>query len=202
MDKVDAILYINLLERIDRKEHLLNELSKLNIDMKKVHRIDAIHKNPGALGASLSHIKSVEYMIAHPEWNNCLILEDDFTFKQEDVNSKLNSFFANFEDFDACVLSHNYLQSTETTVPFIKKVKYTQTASSYLISKKFAPKLLENFQQSTDDMIKNGRRHENCIDIYWSKLQPLSNWYAVVPSLGYQYESYSDIEKKIVNYMC
>ena len=38
------------------------------------------------------------------------------------------------------------------------------------------------------------------IDHYWMKLQPTAKWFHVVPPLGKQRGSYSDIEKKFVNY--
>lgn len=41
--------------------------------------------------------------------------------------------------------------------------------------------------------------HELHIDIYWKKLQN-DKWYVTNPVLGYQRESYSDIEKRITNY--
>ena len=44
MNHIDAILYINLSYRVDRNEHILQELSKLCQDQSKIHRIDAIKK--------------------------------------------------------------------------------------------------------------------------------------------------------------
>ena len=57
-------------------------------------------------------------------------------------------------------------------------------------------------KESTEDIKKNGKRHENCIDIYWTKLQPEANWIAVYPAIGYQYDNYSDIENRITTYGC
>lgn len=47
-----------------------------------------------------------------------------------------------------------------------------------------------------------GKCHENCLDIYWNKLNKIFNWYVIVPRLGYQYECYSNVENKNVNYCC
>ena len=78
----------------------------------------------------------------------------------------------------------------------VKKVISAQTTSGYCITKKFAQILLKNFKESQDLIIKFGRRHEICLDQYWKRIQPMNNWYVINPVLGYQYENYSDIEKK------
>ena len=90
MEHIDAILYINLEHRTDRNEHILGEIHKICKDYSKIHRIDAIKRDPGALGCGLSHIKALEFALEHPEWKNILILEDDFTFKLDDSTSILN----------------------------------------------------------------------------------------------------------------
>jgi len=78
MEYIDAILYINLEHRKDRNEHILNEIHKICTDNSKIHRIDAIKNDNGALGCGLSHIKALEYAVKN-EWKTVLILEDDFT---------------------------------------------------------------------------------------------------------------------------
>ena len=57
INQLDAIIYINLENRIDRKDLLLKELEKLNVDMSKVHKVSgiAIPKN-GHKGCVQSHI--------------------------------------------------------------------------------------------------------------------------------------------------
>jgi glycosyl transferase family 25 len=208
MDRIDAILYINLDHRADRKEHITNELKKLCVDESKIHRITAIHKPDfGALGCSLSHLKSLRYILEHENWNNCLILEDDFTFKSDNIeenNNMINNFFNDFPDYDCCVLSYNPWNARyeHTSNDNIKKTHYTQTASSYLVSRKFVSKLIDNYKEGILDLITNGNKCYNCLDIYWAQLQPVSNWYMFVPAIGYQINSYSDIEKRFVAYGC
>jgi hypothetical protein len=51
-------------------------------------------------------------------------------------------------------------------------------------------------------MERFGKRHENCIDIYWTKLQPRGHWYGIFPAIGYQYDNYSDIEHRVTSYGC
>jgi len=197
---VDAVLYINLAHRTDRKEHLLNELHKWGIETSKIHRIDAVQRTPGALGCGLSHILALRYAMSHPEWKTILILEDDFTFRT--INDSIQ--FLCSLPFDVALLSYNteYIKYEPTTHDFIKKVLYSQTTSSYLIRSHYLPILLQNMLESTYDMERYGKTHENCIDIYWTRLQPCGNWLALVPAIGYQYDNYSDIEHRVTFYGC
>ena len=199
MEFIDAILYINLAHRTDRKEHILQEIGKLCQDSSKIHRIDAIKKDPGALGCGLSHVNALEYALAH-EWKYVLVLEDDFTFREgfEDRIRDLLSW-----DIDVGLLSFNpnRFESIERHGG-IHKVLYSQTTSSYLITRTYLPTLLQNFIESTTDMANRGKQHDNCIDIHWTLLQPKGNWYAIVPAIGYQYDNYSDIEGQHTAYGC
>jgi len=204
MQYIDAILYINLAHRTDRNEHIIQEIHKLCTDSLKIHRIDAVKHNEGALGCGLSHIKTLEYVLEHPEWKTVLILEDDFTFKPNNIEQTINDLFQTFPDIDVGLLSYNHaeLKCTDTMNPLFKKINYSQTTSSYIIRQSYVPILLQNLKESTEDMQKNGKRHENCIDIYWTRLQPDANWIAVYPAIGYQYDNYSDIEHRVTTYGC
>lgn len=198
VNHIDAILYINLKHRTDRNEHILNEIHKICNDDSKIYRIDAIKNDNGALGCGLSHIKALEFVLQN-EWKTVLILEDDFTFKSNEINEKIKLLFD--YDFDMGLLSHNFLKYSDINND-IKKVLYAQTTSSYIIKREYISILLQNMSEAMNDMIKNGRKHENSLDIYWTKLQPIHNWYAIFPAIGYQYDNYSDIENRICSYRC
>ena len=207
MDGIDAILYLNLAHRRDRKEHILNEIIKLCSDPSKIHRIDAIKRTPGALGCGLSHIKALQYAMDHPEWSTVLILEDDFTFKTDNtawLNYVISKLLHHSPNVDMGLLSYNhaYFKGVPTMNPNIQKVMFSQTTSSYIIRRHYIPTLLQNFKEAMYDMERNGRHGENCIDIHWTRLQPMGNWYAIVPAIGYQYENFSDIEQCVTAYHC
>jgi F0F1-type ATP synthase beta subunit len=94
LDYLDAILYINLKHREDRKEHCLDEIRKIDKYLIKTYRIDAVYDEElGARGCIASHIKALEYFIENKYWNNVLILEDDFTFisdNKETINQSIS----------------------------------------------------------------------------------------------------------------
>jgi len=208
IDKIDAILYINLENRKDRNEHCLGEIKKIDPTLSKTYRIDAIYnKKNGAMGCSQSHIKAIEFFISHPTWNSCMILEDDFTFTSNDsneINNILESVYHNVPDFDVLLLGLGVkdLQYTDTEIPTIKRVQASQTTSGYLFTRKYAYTLLSNFISGVNNMKQYGKKNNNCIDQYWKRLMPLANWYGILPRIGYQYANYSDIENKEQNYGC
>ena len=204
MEHIDAILYINLAHRTDRKEHVIHEIHKICGDDSKIHRIDAIRTEPGALGCGLSHIKALEYTMMHPEWRTVLILEDDFTFHGDDttaLSTALRTLLIPQMDVGLLSYNHSVLRYEDTSTT-IKRVLYSQTTSSYCIRSSYVPTLLQNMRESTTDMIIRGKTHENCVDIHWTTLQPHGHWYALFPAIGYQYDNYSDIEKRVTQYGC
>lgn len=203
LEQIDAIVYINLAHRTDRNEHILNEIHKICNDNSKIHRIDAIKNTNGALGCGLSHIKAMEYALLHNDWNTILIFEDDFTFKSNNsanIIKDINFLLNNSPDMDVGLLSHNLLKKSNTSNDMIKKVIYSQTTSSYIIKKPYIHILLKNMKEAMIDMEQNGKSHKNCLDIHWTKLQSIHNWYTICPALGLQYDNYSDIENRHVSY--
>jgi GR25 family glycosyltransferase involved in LPS biosynthesis len=207
MEHIDTILYINLDIRPDRKEHFLNELPKLCTDMTKVHRIAGVYDPNGTIGCGKSHILAVETFLANPDWNTCIIFEDDFTFHNQDIsynNQVLRDIMTNFIDWDCIMLGISKWNKKilNTHIDTIKRVMEGQTTSGYLITRKFAHILLETLKEGQDKLIETNNIALYANDQSWKKLQPLHNWYIPVPSLGYQYGNYSNILQKNMDYGC
>jgi GR25 family glycosyltransferase involved in LPS biosynthesis len=206
LNNFDIVYYINLEHRKDRYIHINNELSKTNIDPNKINRIDAIYNiNKGCLGCSKSHILALEAFInTSDEIQNCIILEDDFIFteQQDNINNLINLFFENVETFDVLMLSSNTFNETKTNLPFITKINDAQTLSGYCVSKKFAPILLDNYRSGVEKLENIGTNNLYCVDMYIKILQPQSLWYCLNPKIGKQIMSYSDNEKMVVYYNC
>jgi len=205
-NRFDIVYFINLDHRTDRLEHITNELNKTNIEPIKLNKISAVYTpNFGALGCSKSHVIALESFLKTPETNQtCVILEDDFIFTQEQcvVNDLINKVFENNIDFDVLMLSANIEHQTPTTYPFITKIYNAQTTSGYVVNRKFAPILLNNYKESVELLEKHKIGFNNCIDIHMKKLQPYFNWYCLNPKIGIQMSSFSDVEKRFVQYGC
>lgn len=196
----DHIYYINLDHRVDRNEEFLAEMKTLGIPSEHYTRVSAIYNEEcGALGCSQSHAKAIKLFLESP-YQRCIIFEDDFVSKKEewdDFFQKMKAYPD--EGWDLIQLSGNILDSCETSISFLRKAFYVQTSSSYLLQKRFAPKLLENIEEGSRKL-ETTYSESSCLDIYWIPLQEKNLWFISEPLIGYQRESYSDILKRITNY--
>jgi hypothetical protein len=203
---IDVVYYINLEHRTDRKDQVEEELSKLGVPESKIVRIDAVY-NPehGGLGCSASHIKAYQTFLQSPH-TTCLILEDDFMFVKPPA--EVRTFFTKLNNisYDVCMLSANenapsFRTELQPENPFLRKVMDAQTASAYCVHKSFAPTLLQTVQEGYALLKQHpSNKSEYMNDMYWKRLQPNATWYIATPVLGIQRESYSDIEKGLMNY--
>lgn len=201
---IDVIYYINLDHRTDRNEEFLKQMEILDFPEEKLIRIPAIYKKgQGSLGCTMSHIKTMETFI-NSGHNTCIIFEDDFDFSvdKEQIEKSITQLFENDPDFDVCMLaSLDYQVEPIEGVDYIKKVYAGVTTSGFIVNRKFAPVLLENFKEGCEILerkFKDGNgtyqtEHTYEIDEYWKKLQPGSNFFVFNPKLGKQRETYSDI---------
>jgi GR25 family glycosyltransferase involved in LPS biosynthesis len=207
MDHIDCVYYINLDHRKDRRNEIESELDKLGVPESKRVRIPGVEKPGfGILGCGLAHKKAIETFLASPH-KNCLLFEDDFTFTldMEYVHFLLNGIFEQKISFDCIMLAGCILKVEPTEYPFLQKVIDVHTASGYLITKEFAPVLLESYTESTrllEDTyqttgVKSISYHN---DIWWKRYQPYYNWFILNPRLGEQRESFSDNLERDLKY--
>jgi GR25 family glycosyltransferase involved in LPS biosynthesis len=206
LNSFDILYYINLDRRPERNEQLKKELAKTNIDPKKINRISACDiPSLGALGCTKSHIDALtRFLQTDDSIQTCIILEDDFGFIQDQkfINDSINQFLVDFKDkWDVFYLALNLLQPEKTEQPYVIRVIRAFTTAAYVVHKKFAPRLLENFKESAFLLEKEGRYVPIlCLDNYMGRLQATSKWYAFTKRIGLQLPSYSDIEMRNVNY--
>jgi GR25 family glycosyltransferase involved in LPS biosynthesis len=201
---LDMIVYINLDKRVDRNKEILDEFKRASIPSNKITRLSAIYNIKGAIGCTMSHIKTLQ-MILTNKWKRVLILEDDFNFIDniKTINTAYDKFFNYFDDnsWDVVNLSRGAYQDLEPMgFDFLSKVNHVSTTSAYMVNLNFCEKLLTNFKEGCKMLLQATEPRLFAIDIWWKNLQQISNWYIFNPSLGYQRDSFSDIESRVVNY--
>ena len=119
INRLDAIIYINLENRADRKDLLLKELETLNTNMSKVYKISGVYipKN-GHKGCIQSHILALN-MCKLNNWDRVLILEDDaqLTTSPEIFNNIINKTLDYLDTLDATKKNstHSTQQTSEDT---------------------------------------------------------------------------------------
>jgi GR25 family glycosyltransferase involved in LPS biosynthesis len=206
MDSIGKVYYINLEHRKDRNTHMETWLQESGVPADTIERIDAVYKpEKGYLGCTASHIKALEAFLQSGH-NVCCIYEDDYKPVQKETYwTDVQKVFDAKVEFDLVMLAYNGIQPQETEHPFLVKTRCAQTTSGYMITRKFAPILLANFKEALqfgleEEATTHQKAVQYCLDVYWWKLIPISKWYIFTPRLGFQMESYSDIENRVTNY--
>ena len=204
----DAVVYINLQHRTDRKEFILHEIQKIkNINEDQIYRIDAVLEPMcGHIGCGKSHIKALELAIQN-NWQSVLILEDDFYFTEHYEGENSFNKIQNLE-WDVMLLAQGYHCNQDSEYAFLKKARRATTASGYIVRQHYYTILLDNFKGSISTMEQEFKKHsENCvaqnapisklnicsaIDQYWFSLQERDTFYMFDPPIGSQRPIWSD----------
>ena len=208
LNSFDILYYINLDRRPERNEQMKKELAKTNIDPSKINRITACDMPSfGALGCTKSHIDILtRFLQTDDSIQTCIVLEDDFGFIQDQnqINNSIDQFLIDFKDkWDVFYLALNLIQGEKTEQPYAVRVRRAFTTAGFVVHKRFAQTLLDNFKESAFLLEKEGRYVPTlCLDNYMGRLQAVTRWYTVSPRIGLQLPSYSDIERRNVNYGC
>ena len=199
---IDKIFYINLDRRADRNQHILDMFNECNILPDMYERFSTIEEVNGAMGCTKSHINILQ-IAKERNYNYILVVEDDLIINDKtNFINNVNKIFEDNIDFDVIQISGNVLRCTSSEYKYLSKLIDSQTTSGYIVNCKYIDKLIENYTESLNSMILEGKKHENCLDIHWKVLQKTDNWYIFNPKLGYQMDGYSDIEKRITKYGC
>jgi len=190
MDQIEKVVYINLEERIDRRDDTIRELTKIFSD-EKILRFEAIKHNNGAIGCTMSHISVIE-MAIREKWGNILILEDDIGWN---TNFSLLGKLMNIS-YDVILLSGYYVNYNKSTCRIIS----SQTTGAYIVNSSYYQTLLNNYKEGLEKLLTTNNVRLYAIDQYWKHIQSKDNWYIIQPNLCFQKPSYSNIEKRHVNY--
>lgn len=193
--------YINLAHRTDRNDHMINQFKDYNIT--NYERIEAVKHTRPPIGCSSSHIITLEKFI-QSQLDYCIIMEDDFQFTVQlsKYNQLLNILFSSDIDWNIVLLAGNVLKASKYN-NFLKKCVDVQTTSGYLVHRKFANKLLDNYKTGKELFEQKHNGNKYALDRYWKRLQNTPNKFFIFnPKCGKQLASYSDIQKKKTNYGC
>jgi glycosyl transferase, family 25 len=200
------IFYINLDNRIDRRQMMENEYIRLQQFPKIkviINRFSAIKSDiHGGIGCAKSHIAILK-KAKQLNLPNVMIMEDDIKIKFN-ILDDMFKIINNIKNFDVLILS-GWGHRIELYKKY-DKAWGIQTTGWYLVNNHYYDTLIDIFQESVDNMESLFRQNQNInyhiwsIDQNWKKLQKKDNWLILKHNLGYQYNSYSDIEHTHVDY--
>lgn len=187
---IDKIFYINLDQRIDRRQAIEAELA--NHGFTNYERFPAIyHPTIGGVGCGRSHIEVLR-LAKERGYQRIIILEDDFMFTESpDITKNFISKLENL-DFDVCLLSYHLLDSESCEHNSLIKIRKAQTTSGYIVNQHYYDKLIHVFEKAVSRFEETNYHWLYAIDIAWNFLQNIDVWYGFTPKLGKQRPSHSD----------
>jgi GR25 family glycosyltransferase involved in LPS biosynthesis len=193
-NSIDHFYYINLASRKDREQEFKTECKTIGIPPEKLIKIDAsVDKLSPFQACTRSHIRALQKSLAsNDRW--CIIFEDDFKLNMKIDKAKylISKFFQDFPGANVLMLEINPLVIHRTHSTGIYQVEKGLAMAGYMVRGEYIPKMLRCLQESY--------RTRQPFDVGIFKLQAKDHWYALQPAMGIQRPSYSDIERRNVNY--
>lgn len=200
--------YINLDERIDRRDHFESNVKTTDF-FKHISRFPAISHSIGAIGCGMSHLSALKrgLELYNDETYIC-IFEDDFIILND---SNMNTFITDFLKIELCdawdiiVLTprgttvHTNVDEEMTAANF-KKIDNNQTATGYIIKQSMIPILIQNMEEAINNLLLGENYDTFAIDQYWKKLQTKYNFYYSSHIFGGQLIGWSNNENRFVDY--
>lgn len=200
---VDRVIFINLKKRKDRLTRITKQLKKLGLTAEKIIRLDAIKHEKGYIGCTQSHIAALEMARDHG-WERVLILEDDFSFDENQANyDNLNRYFAALPqiNWQVAFLAANYRRVTPLkSVDYIVRANLAWCACAYIVNQRYYATLIDNFRAALQAQLQGGAQAQYALDVHWNSLMQQDLWLGMFPNAGAQRLDKSDIENRTVDY--
>ena len=195
LNRFDAILYINLHHRSDRKELLLEQLKTVSVDQRKLYRIEGVlDRELGVLGCLKSHIKAIEFA-KEQRFENALILEDDcyFKFSPEHIDNMLEHMLKVLNQWDVILLGSHIRRHQITCWDRVFRVTWATCAQAYAINKHYYNTVISFYKNILDTHGSNiFTAPYAALDYYWHKMMEVDQWFCSDIVL-HQRPNYSDI---------
>jgi len=176
---------INLKSRVDRLQHITQEVVKLKTD--KIEIIEAIVDNNPESGCFKSHQKAIKLAQVN-SLERVLILEDDAVFvdnAQFILEQSLEQLL--LLQWDMLFLGANLQAPAYRVSSNLSKLTKSWCAHAYIVNSNFYSTILE-----LSDTYP--------IDVHYANLMLSSNIYVCNPLIAYQLPSYSDLQDGFRDY--
>jgi glycosyl transferase, family 25 len=191
-DDIEKIIYINLDEATERREHIENQF--LDIPKEKIIRFSAIKDSWGVIGCTKSHIECLKMAIENG-WKNVLILEDDAMFHNKEIGEPLLKSVIK-DSYDVILLGGSFVQYDPNTY----RLTSAQTTTAYLVGSHYYSQLLANFEEGLSLLLITGDYTQFTIDQFWKRMMVVDRWFVIYPCFVIQKPGYSYIENRDVDY--
>ena len=183
--------------RTDRRSALLQEFDRIGFPKDKIIRFPASSYNgcPNS-GCLLSHANVLE-MAYDMDFQNVLILEDDFVFIDDiqKIHADIKAFFELNIPWDVVMLTTCAAVVSEPTNQLISRISSSGNGAGYLVNRSMMLELSTLFKSNVENLYSTKQHWVYQNDILWKTIMPSSQWYMFNHYLGYQKEGYSDLSQ-------
>lgn len=198
-DFFDKIYVINLDYRKDRLAQVMDEFSKVGIkDRVERHSGLTAHrfgdpKKDACYGNHLAHSICIHNANIE-DANNVLIFEDDVQFLSNAIEVLSGTIQQIPKDWDMLYLGVNIEKPAYQISRNLAKLTFAYSTHAYAVNLRYSSVKDDLLSINTDpDVVHNDVEYSN-------KIIPNYNCYSCVPIIAIQRPSYSDIEKKFMDY--
>jgi GR25 family glycosyltransferase involved in LPS biosynthesis len=195
-DYFDEIYCINLDERTDRWEHAQKEFEKAGI-LDRVQRFSAIRDVDGRIGVIKSNLAIIK-IAKEKKLKNVLIFEDDVEFIIDDPQTELQKSINQAQG----IKWHLFYLGANTHEKLIKfKPNLILLKNAFAVHPMaYSDLMYDNFIRKYEN-IKTIKNFDDILDVYLARqIQDKYICLMTNPMLTTQMNSYSDIEKRVVDY--
>lgn len=204
---IDAIIYINLDRRVDRRAEMETQLAVYDLSAERFVAIETA--GFGILGCGRSHC-AVLQLAKSRGYRNVLILEDDFEMEVSPAewNSTLERLFTEYPVFDVCMLAYNLREMEPVicengmTSDFVGRVLFAQTASAYIVQSHYYDDLIRLYEWAMPLLEATHQHWIYANDIIWKGSQQAGRWFYLLRRLGRQRVGFSDNAGHIMDHHC
>jgi len=192
-----AVVYINLDRRVDRRVQIEAEIAKVAFPNAEIRRFAAIEEK--LAGCVKSHMEVMK-MAVEKNWENVLVLEDDFVWEPEalaDVPARLDQFWRDY---------HHEFGFVQLVKPFqarfgdgnhdgtLHRVYSGTNAAGYWVHQRAYRSLIAAWDATWGLLAATGAHWLYMNDVTWDATRAEFPCYAFSnPVMGYQAASWSDL---------
>ena len=199
MERIPLKVFINLRKRPDRLEQFQEQATMLGVHYE---RFEAVPARRGPLGCALSHL-SVLCRAQDEGVSAVMVCEDDAQFMGP--RATLDQAIHEFLDHPSAVglgLGYNAEVRGRQISGHLVQCTEFQTMSCYVVKAAALPALIALLAGGVHGLARNGATELYACDMIWKSCHRSSSWCIPIDRLVIQRPSYSDNEKKIVDYKC
>lgn len=190
------LFYINLDHRTDRKELMINNWKGI-VSLNRVQGTVFSEHKFGTQGCFESHRKVLKMLSidsANKEEQELSIIAEDDIIPSQSFNDKLEVILSEIpRDWDILMLGYSISERSRycrVTNSIARANEHVLSGTCYMVNPNFYELMLEEYKKEA---------YGQDLDAMLMVIQKKFNVYMAIPSLCYQYQSYSDNSKMILD---